>query len=467
MAVTDAAGGFTKGNLFRHVSVMSVTSSIGLMAIFTVDLIDVVFISMLGRSELAAAAGYASTLMFFASAMNIGLSIAAGALVARAEGRGDRAQARDYATSTAVIAVVAGLLLPLLTLPFILHLLGLVGASGAAADLAAGYLWIILPTTFLSGLSMVAVAVLRAYGDARAAMYPALLGAAVNLILDPILIFSLGMGIEGAATATVAARLATVIVAIGLAMARYRAFSRPRLQCVSRDCGAAMGIAVPAVLSTVATPMGTAIVMREMAKYGTDAVAAMAVINRMVPVVFAVVLSMSGAIGPIFGQNFGAGRMDRVQDTFVEGLKFLAIYVVGMSALLYLLRAPIADLFDADGQMRDLLFLFLGPVALASFFNGAIFVANATFNNLGRPGYATGVSWARHTAGTWPFVLAFGAIWGAPGVLIGQAVGGAVFAGVAVWLAVCVIEEPCRDPLQGQYICPDRRMHVMSNRAVR
>ena len=104
MAVTDAAGGFTKGNLFRHVSVMSVTSSIGLMAIFTVDLIDVVFISMLGRSELAAAAGYASTLMFFASAMNIGLSIAAGALVARAEGRGDREQARDYATSTAVIA---------------------------------------------------------------------------------------------------------------------------------------------------------------------------------------------------------------------------------------------------------------------------------------------------------------------------------------------------------------------------
>ena len=467
MAVTETEGGFTRGNLFRHVSVMSFASSIGLMAIFTVDLIDVVFISMLGRSELAAAAGYASTLMFFASAMNIGVSIAAGALVARAEGRGDRAQARDYATSTAVIAVVAGLLLPLLALPVIGHLLGFVGATGTAAELAAGYLWIILPTTAVSGLSMVAVAVLRAYGDARAAMYPALFGAAVNLALDPLLIFTFGMGIEGAATATVAARLATVVVAFGLAMARYRAFARARLHRVSRDCGAAMGIAVPAVLGTVATPMGTAIVMREMAKYGTDAVAAMAVINRMVPVVFAVVLSISGAIGPIFGQNFGAGRMDRVQDTFVEGLRFLAIYVVGMSALLYLLRDPIADLFGADGQMRGLLYLFLGPVALASFFNGAIFVANATFNNLGRPAYSTGVNWARHTAGTWPFVLAFGAIWGAPGVLIGQAVGGAVFAGVGIWLAMRVIEEPCRDPLQGQYICPDRRMHILSNRAVR
>lgn len=467
MAMTGAGGGFTRGNLFRHVSVMSFTSSIGLMAIFAVDLVDVVFISMLGRAELAAAAGYASTVMFFASAMNIGVSIAAGALVARAEGRGDRDQARDYASSTAVITVVAGLLLPLLALPVIEPILGLVGATGAAAELAAGYLWIILPTTFLSGLSMVAVAVLRAYGDARGAMYPALLGAAVNLILDPILIFSLDLGIDGAALATVAARHATVIFALGLAVARYRAFARPRLRCVSRDCNAAIRIAVPAVLGTVATPMGTAIVMREMAKYGTDAVAAMAVINRMVPVVFAVVLSISGAIGPIFGQNFGAGRMDRVQETLVDGLRFIGIYVLGMSVLLYLFRAPIADLFGADGQMRAILYLFLGPVALASFFNGAIFVANATFNNLGRPGYSTGVSWARHTIGTWPFVVAFGAVWGAPGVLIGQAVGGAIFAGIAVWLAARVIEEPCRDPLQGQYVCPDRGMHILANRAAR
>ncbi len=467
MAVTDAASSFTRGNLFRHVSVMSFTSSIGLMAIFAVDLIDVFFISMLGHEELAAAAGYASTLMFFASAMNIGLSIAAGALVSRAEGRGDRAQARDYATSTAAIAVAAGLLLPVFALPFIDHLLGVIGATGVAADQAAGYLWIILPTTALSGVSMVAVAVLRGYGDASGAMYPALLGAAVNLALDPLLIFTLGLGIEGAALATVAARVATMGLALGLALVRFRAFALPRVTSITGDCHDALGIAVPAVMGTVATPVGTAIVMREMAKYGTDAVAAMAVINRMVPVVFAVVLSISGAIGPIFGQNFGAGRMDRVQVTFVEGLKFLAIYVVAMSALLYLLRAPIADLFDAQGQMRAILYLFLGPLALGSFFNGAIFVANASFNNLGRPGYSTGVNWARHTAGTWPFIVAFGAVWGAQGVLIGQAVGGAVFAGVAFWLACRVIEEPCRDPLQGQYVCPDHRMHILSHRTVR
>ena len=467
MALTESGGSFTQGDLFRHVSVMSFTSSIGLMAIFAVDLIDIVFISMLGREELAAAAGYASALMFFASAVNIGLSIAAGALVARAEGERNRTDAREYATSTAVIAVATGVVLPLLMLPFLDVLLALLGASGAAAEMAAGYLWIILPTTFLSGLSMVAVAVLRAYGDARGAMYPALLGAGVNLVFDPILIFAAGLGLEGAAVATVLARLATAALALFLAVTRYQAFARPRPQCVARDFKDAAGIALPAVLGTVATPLGTAIVTREMAKYGTDAVAAMAVINRMVPVVFSVVLALSGAIGPIFGQNFGAGRMDRVYETFFDGLKFLALYVVGMSALLFVLRGPIADMFNANGDMRAILYLYLGPLALGSFFNGAIFVANASFNNLGHPGYSTGVNWARHTIGTWPFVVAFGAVWGAQGVLVGQAIGGAVFAAAAAWLALRVIEAPCRDPLKAHYTCPDQRMQVISNRSQR
>ncbi|SEM08499.1 putative efflux protein, MATE family [Roseovarius azorensis] len=467
MALSETGAHFTTGNLFRHVSVMSLTSSIGLMAIFAVDLLDIVFISMLGREELAAAAGYASVIMFFASAINIGLSIAAGALVARALGENNHVDAREFASSSAVIAVGVGLVLPLLALPNMAFLLGLAGADGPVAEMAAGYLWIILPTTFMSGLSMVTVAVLRAYGDARGAMYPALLGAGVNAVLDPILIFTLGLELQGAAMATVLARLATVGLAMGLAIHRYRAFARPRPQCVARDFRETAMIALPAVLGTVATPVGTAIVTREMAKYGSDAVAALAVINRMIPVVFSVVLALSGAIGPIFGQNFGAGRMDRVQETFSDGLKFLALYVVVMSGLLFVLRDPLADLFEATGMMRSLLYLYLGPLALASFFNGAIFVSNASFNNLGHPSYSTGVNWARHTLGTWPFAIAFGAVWGAHGVLIGQAVGGAIFAAVAVWLGLRVIAAPCRDPLKLHYKCPDQRMQVVTNRTGR
>ncbi|WP_299847800.1 MATE family efflux transporter [uncultured Roseovarius sp.] len=156
---------------------MSLTSSIGLMAIFAVDLIDILFISLLGIDELAASAGYASTLMFFASAINIGLSIAAAALVSRAIGAHEEDEARRYATSVAVFTFAVGLAVPVIMLANANYLLGLVGAEGEVAAKAKSYLMIILPTTMFSGMAMVTVAVLRAYGDARPAMYPSLLGA--------------------------------------------------------------------------------------------------------------------------------------------------------------------------------------------------------------------------------------------------------------------------------------------------
>ena len=77
---------FVEGNLFRHVTVMSLTSSVGLMAIFAVDLINMIFISMLNQAEITAAVGYAGAILFFTTSFGIGLSIAVSALVARAQG---------------------------------------------------------------------------------------------------------------------------------------------------------------------------------------------------------------------------------------------------------------------------------------------------------------------------------------------------------------------------------------------
>ncbi|MEM8776534.1 MAG: MATE family efflux transporter, partial [Pseudomonadota bacterium] len=284
---------FTEGSLMRHVSVMSLTSSLGLMAIFLVDLIDVIFISMLGQDALAAAAGYASTVMFFASAINIGLSVAAGALVANAIGAGEETDAREFAFSVNIFALVLGVIIPLIVMPNLDWILSSIGAEGQVAERAKDYLWIILPTTFLSGVAMTTVAVVRAYGDSARAMYPSLVGALVNGVLDPIFIFTLSMGLEGAAWATATARLATAVVALIPAIRVYQAFAIPRVACFMRDIREGLQIAVPAVLATVATPIGAAIITREMSKYGTDAVAGMAVINRMIPVVFAVVLALS------------------------------------------------------------------------------------------------------------------------------------------------------------------------------
>jgi len=263
----------------------------------------------------------------------------------------------------------------------------------------------------------------------------------VNGVLDPILIFGLGMELEGAAWASVAARAAIGVTALLPILRFYGGFGRPSFASVLPDLRPVLVIAVPAILTQLATPVGQAYVTRAMSSYGEDAVAGMAIVGRLTPIAFAIIFALSGAIGPIIGQNFGAGDRARVRLAFREGVIFTAIVVVGMSLLLFLLRPALALLFELDGDARTLVFLFAGPLSLMWFFNGLIFVSNAACNNMGHPFYSTWVNWGRHTLGTIPFVMVFSAWMGAAGVLIGQAVGGVLFGAVAVVLALRVIRE--------------------------
>jgi len=116
------------------------------------------------------------------------------------------------------------------------------------------------------------------------------------------------------------------------------------------------------------------------------------------------------------------------------------LVILTVSALLFIARDPIADLFKAEGLTRDLVFLFCAPLRLLFFFNAMIFVANAACNNLGAAMQSTMVNWGRHTLGTVPSARWMGGWRGAEGVLIGQAVGGVIFGILAVWLALRVVD---------------------------
>jgi putative MATE family efflux protein len=318
-------------------------------------------------------------------------------------------------------------------------LVRLIGATGRTHDLAVHYLAIVVPSLPLLMVGMIGGAILRARGDARRAMAATLWGAGVNAVLDPILIFGLGLDLTGAALATVAARAVIAGTALLPILRHHGGFSPVTRADLMADLRPVVLIAGPAILTQLATPVGQAVVTRGMAAHGEAAVAGLAIISRMTPLAFGILFALSGAVGPIIGQNAGAGRFDRVRQTWRDALVFCAGVTVVIAALLFAMREPLARLFGAEGATRDLLLLFCGPLALVFGFNGAIFVANAAMNNLGRPLQSTLVNWGRHTLGTIPLVALGGSMLGATGVLVGQAAGGIVFGLVAVWLGARTI----------------------------
>lgn len=425
---------FVTGSLLRHIGVMAGTGAIGLVAIFAVDLVNLLYISMLGEQAIAAAVGFAGVVGFFHLSVFIGMLIGIAAVVSRAIGAQRMAEARGLATSSLVISAALALTMSALTWVFLAPILRLLGAEGRVLELAHGFLSITLPSTVLLGLGMACSALLRSVGDARRAMMVTLVPAIVTAVLDPLFIFYFGLGLDGAAIVLVLARM--VMTGVGLYGAwRVQKLLAPlQTSRLRTDARTLFTVAGPAVLTNLATPVGAAFVTHSVAQFGASAVAGQATIERLVPVAFGLIYSLSGAVGPVLAQNLGARQFDRVR----EGLRASLGFMVGAVALAWLLLAvlqgPLIQVFSLEGVAADMVHAFCSWIAASFFFMGALFVANAAFNNLGHPLWSTAFNWGRATLGTIPFAW-WGAQYGPVQVLAGQAVGAVLFGSLAMWTA--------------------------------
>ena len=382
----------------RHVVVMTLTSMAGLLSLFLVDALNLLYISMLGVTELAAAIGFAGTIQFFLISVSIGLLIAGSAMISKAIGAGEQERARQLAGSSALTAfLVMGIVATLLWI-YREDALRLLGARNEALEKASFFLSIALPSVPLIGIGMACSGVLRAMGEARQAMYVTLGGGMVAAVLDPILIFGFDLGLAGAAIAMALTRFLIACIGLYLVIARHNMMAMPTLESLARDLRPYALIAGPAMATQLSTPFGNAYLTATVAEFGDSAVAGWAVVGRMTALSFGGIFALSGAIGPIIGQNYGAKLWPRIATAYRDGLIFAAIYVLGAWLVLASVTPWIIEGFGLTGEGALILGTFTQSAAWAFVFTGALFTANAAFNNLGRPLYSTMFNWSRDAA---------------------------------------------------------------------
>ncbi|CAH2600738.1 putative multidrug resistance protein NorM [Rhodovastum atsumiense] len=444
---------FVTGPTMHHVVVMAGTGAIGLVAVFAVDLVNLFYISRLGDRAIAAAVGFAGVVGFFQISLTIGLAIGASATVSRALGAGAVAEARHLASVSTLLSVILCAVIGLGTVALLGPILDLLGASGETRRLATSFLTISAPSLPLMGVGMCLSGVLRSAGDPRRAMNTTLLAAVATAAVDPVLIFGLGLGLEGAAISLVISRLILAGAAWHGVARRHGLLGKVVPGRLGSDLRAILGVALPAMATNIATPVGAAYVTYSMATFGPEAVAGLATIDRISPVAFGLVYALSGAVGPILAQNHGAHRPDRVRRTLRDSLVFALAAVCGAWVVLALGQGLIVRAFSAEGITAELVRLFCSVLAFSFMFTGSLFVANAAFNNLGHPLLSTLFNWGRATLGTIPFVT-LGARFGPEGVLVGQALGSVAFGIAAVIVAFRVLPRPeVAEPRPGHTLC--------------
>lgn len=450
------AAKFTTGSTMRHVVVMTLTSAVGLTFMFLIDAATLFWVSRLDDQGLMAALGFAWTIQFFIISSGIGLAIATTALVSRALGERALGRARADATSAMVLTFALQAVIAAIVLIWRREALGLAGASGETLDAAARFLAITLPTMPLMALGMTGGAALRALGDAWRAMMVTLAAGIIAMVLDPLFIFGLGLGIDGAAWAMAIARSFVGALAIWYLIRAHNMLAWPRLRDMRTMLRPFFAIAGPATMTQMSTPFGNALLTVLIASFGDGAVAGWAVVSRLTVLAFGGVYALSGAIGGILGQNYGAGLMPRVRATYRDALIFSAAYALGAWALLFAGRDLVVEAFRLGADGARVVDAFVSFAAGGFVFGGALFVANAAFNTLGRPLWSTGFNWSRDGLVLFPLTYAMAQAFAAPGVIYGQALASVAVGLGAAWVGWRyvarlrprpVILENRRDPL--------------------
>jgi putative MATE family efflux protein len=351
------------------------------------NVVDMIFVGRLGPEAIAAVA-LCGLLMQISWTLLVGVSIGTTAMVSRFYGAGDT----GLAGVTAMQSLSLGLLASALLVVFV-NLAGrgalvALGASGGVVELGTGYLRIVFNGSFTLILFFLSSAIMRGTGDALSPMLIMAAATAVNVTLDPVLIFGLGpfpeMGVRGAAVATVIAQgLGTGAGLLVLSTGRTRLHLPWRRYRLDFDIIRRMlRLSGPGTVQGAVRSLGNLLLMRIVTSFGVLVVAAYGIGLRLDLIIMMPGWALGAAAAALVGQNLGAGSPARAERSAWAATALYVGLLAVIGTFLFLVSGPVIQVFNSTPEIVTLgssylrvrvagyVFLALGLV-LANALNGA------------------------------------------------------------------------------------------------
>ena len=441
MAQKRNARDLTQGPVFGHLMRMVIPMSFGIVAMMLVGIVDAYWVGRLGTVQ-QAAVQFVFPVSMAVMSIAIGLGAGAVSVVARAAGRGDGERTKRVATDAVILALLITAITSAIGIALIGPLFRLMGASEAMMPFVREYMVIWFAGIIFMVGPMIASNILRALGDAILPSLIMIIAAVLNMILDPILIFGLGpipaMEVQGAALATLISNLVVFVVAMGIMIFREKIIDLtwPGFAEMTWNWGEIARIGAPAAGSNMINPIAMTFVFAAAARFGEPVVAGFGVAGRLEALALIPLFALSGSIGPITGQNGGAGHVGRVRETFRAAFLFCAGWGVAMAVVLAVLAWPLSWLFlpsEAARQMARLTW-WIAPVTMGGY--GIAMAAAAGFNGLGRPLLGVAINLMRGFVLLVPLVWLGAGLFGPVGMVSGYALTNLVAGAVIAFLVL-------------------------------
>ncbi len=354
----------TSQSVLRTLFRMAVPMLAGTIAINTYNLVDTFFISKLGTIPLAAM-GFTFPVVTLLTFIAGGIGTGVTTLTSHALGRKSHKDASRIVTHGLLLVIITSALISIIGFLTITPVFTLLGADTHTLPLVSKYMGCWYAGAVFMALPMMGNGILISLGDSKAASSFMVLGAVLNCILDPIMIFGFAgipaMGMFGAALATVIAQAISTIWLAYLLIVKHKILIIKDLTNSSffYSCKHILMFAIPSILSMILMPVSSAVVTKLISTYGNEAIAAASAAGRVEMFAFIIPMALGMSLVPFVSQNFGGGHIDRIYQARRYSMRFALLYGIVVAVLLFATAPLFASLFTNNQNVKDIFVLYL------------------------------------------------------------------------------------------------------------
>ena len=411
---------------------------IGMLINALYNLVDAYFVGGLGESPMGAI-----SIVFPLGQVVVGLGLmfgnGAASYLSRLLGRGDRETANKVASTALYSSVIIGAIIIIFATIFIQPILALLGATETIMPYALTYARIYVISCIFNVFNVTMNNVVASEGAAKTTMCALLLGAVLNIGLDPVFIYGLDMGVAGAAIATAISQFVSTLVYLIYAIRKKSAFSfsfkdfKPTKQIYTE----VLKIGVPTLTFQLLTSLSIALINRAANGYGDAVIAGMGAVTRVTSMGTLVVFGFLKGFQPIAGFSYGAKKFDRLREAIKTSILWSTIFCVVVGLLMALFSTQVISQF-ANGNVD---MIAVGEKSLMAngfsfFLFGFYTVYSSLFLALGKgtAGFILGA--CRQGICFVPVILILPVIWGMNGILYAQPIADVISAIITVFMAL-------------------------------
>jgi len=383
----------TKGDLKKQILLMTLPMILGMLGMVIFNFVDALYIGKLGETELAAIA-FTFPVVLVVQSISQGLSMGTGSVVSRFVGGKNEAWVKKTSTYSLILSLFIVAVFSIIGNLTIEPLFKAMGATKAEMPYIKSYMRIWYLGMPFVVFPMVGNNIIRALGDTKIPSLVMTFAALINIILDPILIFGWGfngLGISGAAIATVFARMMTFIAATIILSKREKVLSFKDLHFKEflKSCKSVLYIAVPTALTRGIIPIGMGVITALIASFGSLDVAGYGAGVKIENLGISAINALSVVMVAVVGQNYGAKNFDRIKKGYKIASGYSLIYSLIILPLFFFLAPLLSKLFDVSQAIRDVIILYIRLSLIGIGFFGVLNISSSLLNAIRKPIIAT------------------------------------------------------------------------------